>query len=96
MNRGSWLIFRLRIPLVEGEAFGDKERTLSKRTFGDVIRDFGPVVTGTMKLSPDGSFLSYSSILMLGRTFQSRSTCLRRTRPSIQMCILSQKRVRSG
>ena len=29
---------------------------LMKRTIGEVIRDFGPVVTGTMKLSPDGSF----------------------------------------
>ncbi len=29
---------------------------LSKRTLGDVIRDFGPMVTGTMQLSPDGSF----------------------------------------
>ena len=29
---------------------------LMKRTVGDVIGDFGSVVTGSMKLSPDGSF----------------------------------------
>ena len=29
---------------------------LMKRTVGDVIRDFGSVVTGSMKLLPDGSF----------------------------------------
>ncbi|MDC0159935.1 class I mannose-6-phosphate isomerase [Gemmatimonadales bacterium] len=29
---------------------------LMKRTFGDVTKDFGPVVSGTMQLSPDGSF----------------------------------------
>ena len=29
---------------------------LMKRTVGDVARDFGPVVTGSMELAPDGSF----------------------------------------
>ncbi|MGB1657689.1 MAG: type I phosphomannose isomerase catalytic subunit [Longimicrobiales bacterium] len=29
---------------------------LMKRTIGEVIRDFGPVVTGSMTLAPDGSF----------------------------------------
>ncbi len=57
----SWELADLSVTNPSGGG-GDPARSLirngplSKRTLGDVIRDFGPLVTGTMKLSPDGSF----------------------------------------
>ena len=57
----SWELADLSVTNPSGGG-GDAARSvirngpLSKRTFGDVMREFGPVVTGTMKLSPDGSF----------------------------------------